>query len=452
MKKINLDHRFRENFNWPLLFTALGLIASGLINLYSTSGANQAEEFSSTPFAKQMIFSLVGLTGLLSFFFFDYRKLKSLAWPLFGLSLFLLIAVKFYGITAGGATRWLPFGPFRFQPSELTKLSVVLLLSFFLSRRHYPRGLDFKDLVRPLVILTLPFVLILKQPDMGTALHLILTVCPLFFFIKFRPRVLITVISLIAAGVVWITCLGGQQFLLKHNFIKPYHLARYRYYMSPEESPTGQGWQIIQAKSAIGSGQIFGQGFQEGSQQRYGFLPAPETDFAFAALAEEWGFVGASFILLLFFGLIWSALNVVRASGENFGAYLALGLTSLIFWQMTINLAMVVGLFPVVGIPLPFISYGGSSLIINLMAITVIANIGLNRYFFQEESIRQNPRIWQEGVTEPKQGLNPVRRLAPPNPEEPEPYPEHRLPHRKPWLKYLRNPDKALGYQYKTNL
>jgi rod shape determining protein RodA len=452
VKKITFNHRLWENFSWPLLLSVLGLMICGLINLYSTSGVNQAEVFKNTPFFKQLIFSLAGLLGLALFFLFDYRKLKSLAWPLFAVSLGLLVLVKFYGISAGGATRWLPLGPFRFQPSELTKIAVVVLLAYTFSRRHYPKGLDFKDLLWPLGLLCVPFFLILKQPDMGTALHLILTVAPLFFFAKFRARVLLTIVSIIMAGVVWIAFLGGQDFLLEHKIIKPYHLARYRYYLSPEESPTGQGWQIIQAKSAIGSGQIFGQGFQEGSQQRYGFLPAPETDFAFAALAEEWGFVGASFILILFFGLLWSALNVVKLSGESFGAYLALGLVSLIFWQMTINLAMVVGLFPVVGIPLPFISYGGSSLIISLFAVTIIANIGLNRYFFQDEAIRQNPRLWQEGITEPKPELNPCRRLGPPNPEEPEPYPEHRLPHRKPWLKYLRNQDRSLGYQFKQDL
>jgi cell division protein FtsW (lipid II flippase) len=262
----------------------------------------------------------------------------------------------------------------------------------------------------------------------------------MFFFARPRARVLITILALIVGSLTWIFAFGGKDFLLRHEIIKPYHLARIRYHFTPEDSPTGQGWQIIQAKSAIGSGQILGQGFQAGTQQKFGFLPAPETDFAYAALAEEWGFVGASLILVLFLVLIWSALNVVKHSGEIFGAYLALGLISLVFWQMTINLAMVVGLFPVVGIPLPFISYGGSSLLINLIAIAIIANIGLNRYVFQDEAVKHNPQVWEKGVTPPQESKTPpVRHLPPPNPNEPEPYPVYRLTRRQPWVKFLRH-------------
>jgi rod shape determining protein RodA len=446
VKKTFFDHRLWENYRWPLVLPVLGLMICGLINLYSTSGANTAPDLWNTPFLKQLIFSAAGLAGLAALSLLDYRQLRLIAWPLFGVCLILLLAVKFYGIQAGGATRWLPLGPFRFQPSELAKISLVLVLSLWLSRHPAPKGLDFLDLLVPLALIGVPFALILKQPDMGTALHIILTAAPLFLLARLRRRVILTALILLAAGTAWIVFLGGQDFLLKHEIIKPYHLARYRYYINPQKAPTGQGWQIIQSKNAIGSGQFFGQGFQEGSQQRYGFLPAPETDFAFAALAEEWGFAGAGFVILLYLILFWTALGVIRSCGESFGAYAALGLTSLIFWQTAINLAMVVDLFPVVGIPLPFISYGGSSLIISLGAAAVIANIGLNRYFFQDEAIRQNPSLWQEGRSLPQPGVHPVRRLAPLNPEEPEPYPEHRLPHRKPWLKhirYLRTPDRS---------
>ncbi|MDR1872692.1 MAG: rod shape-determining protein RodA [Deltaproteobacteria bacterium] len=436
MKRLGFE-RVKENFSLPLALAPLALIAIGLINLYSVS-SGVGDSFESSHFTKQLGFATLGIVGLTFIFLFDYRRVKTIAWALFVISIILLVMVRFFGVHAGGATRWLPLGPFRFQPSELTKVSLVFLLAHWFAKRSYPQGLDFKDLIFPLIFALIPFVLILKQPDLGTALHLLLTVTPLFFFVRLRPRVLVALVSLLLTATVWIFCLGGQNFLLERKIIKPYHLDRFKYYLAPEESPNDQGWQIIQAKSAIGSGQILGQGFREGSQQKYGFLPAPETDFAFAALAEEWGFVGASLILLLFFSLFWSALGVVRRSGESFGAYLTVGLISLIFWQMTINIAMVLGIFPVVGIPLPFISYGGSSLFISLLSVAVIANVGLNRYVFQEEAVKPNPEVWERGVTQPKPPVaEPVRRLAPLNPDEPEPYPDHRLPHREPWLKFL---------------
>jgi rod shape determining protein RodA len=419
-------------------------LAVGLINLYSTSGVSWGDP-AANHFFKQLGFAVAGSLGFFAFFFFDYRNLKALAWPLFFVSLALLLAVKLFGVTAGGATRWLPLGPFRFQPSELAKVAAVLLLAHILARRPAGQSLGFKDFLLPIPILLAPFFLILKQPDLGTALHLLLTSTPLFILARLRPRVVLTVLSLAIAIGSWVFFLGGKEFLLRHEVIKPYHLARFRYYLSPEDSPNDQGWQIIQAKSAIGSGQVLGQGFQAGSQQKYGFLPAPETDFAFAALAEEWGFVGASFVLLLFFSLYWSSMGVVRHSGEAFGAFLALGLASLIFWQMTINVAMVIGLFPVVGIPLPFISYGGSSLFISILSVAIIANVGLNRHVFQEEAVKQNPEVWEKGAAKPRLApADPVRRLAPPNPDEPEPYPDHRLPHRKPWLRHLRKPARPI--------
>ncbi|MDR0549919.1 MAG: rod shape-determining protein RodA [Deltaproteobacteria bacterium] len=437
MKKIDFD-RLAENLRWPLLVSALLLIGAGLVTLYSTSGLGR--EVASNHFAKQMAFATLGVIGLCVFFFFDYRRLKIIAWPLFGVCIILLIAVKFVGITAGGAQRWLPLGPFRFQPSELTKVGLVLILAHLFARRSELKPLGFKDLGLPLLLILTPFVFILKQPDLGTAIHLLLTVSPIFLFVGLRKRVILTIIGLGAAAIIWIFFLGGQEFLLQREVIKPYHLARFRFFLAPKAAPTEQGWQIIQAESAIGSGQVFGQGFLEGSQHRYGFLPAPETDFAFAALAEEWGFVGASATLLLFFCLFCSALGVVRHSGEPFGAYLALGLISLIFWQMTINLAMVLGLFPVVGIPLPFISYGGSSLLTSLLAIGVLTNIGLNRFVFQDETVKPNPLVWEKASPPKVPSLAPVRRLGPPNPNEPEPYPDHRLTHREPWLKYRRKP------------
>jgi rod shape determining protein RodA len=414
----------------------IGLILCGLLNLYSSVDVEEA--IVSSQFFRQSIFFGCGFVFLVLGLFFDYRILKKIAIPFFAFSLVTLLAVKFVGISAGGATRWLPLGGFRFQPSEMIKVSLVVFLSYWFTRKEYKGGLGFFSIIVPLLILLVPCKLILSQPDMGTALHVFLTALPMFIFVKLRLALKITAASLVVGFGLWILCFGGLDWLLAHKIVKPYHLDRYHSFMNPEKSSTGKSYQIIQAKSAIGSGQVFGRGFRAGSQQQYGFLPAADTDFAFAALAEEWGFVGASVVLFLFFCLLWSAVAVIKRSRDNFGSFLALGLTSMVFWQMSINLAMVTGLMPVVGIPLPFVSYGGTSLLTTIIAVSIITNISMRRYLFQDEQVKQNPKVWQEGVPANKAPVTiPIRRLSPPDPNEPDIHPIHRLPHYKPWLKYL---------------
>jgi rod shape determining protein RodA len=438
----SLDRRLLENFSWPLMLSMLALVACGLVNLYSVSlGAGPQGGDAMDEFSKQLSFFGMGLLLSLAILFFDYGILRKLAIPLFGLGVGMLLLVEFMGHTAGGATRWLTVGPVRFQPSEFVKPILVVVLAAYFSRKEIAKkGLTVLGFLPALVCVGIPFGLIIMQPDLGTSGIVVFTVFPLFLFVRLRKSLVVTAVSLVVAAGVWVAFLGGFQFLQDKRIIRGYQLERVFTHQNPEDDRNGKGWQIIQSKSAIGSGQILGRGFHGGTQQKYGFLPAPKTDFAFSALAEEWGFVGASVVLALFYCLFWSAFTVIRRSKDLFGKMLALGLVSLVFWQMLINILMVTGLFPVVGIPLPFVSYGGTSLLVSMVGVALIANVGMRRYLFQDDPVIENPKVWQNRqVVTVRESIPLTRRLKPFDPTDPDIFPEYRLPHTKPWLKHFHS-------------
>ena len=451
MRKISLDHRLLENFNWPLLLSSLALCAGGLLNLYSISAG---VEFSGdwSWFTRQCFYLVPALAGLGMVLLLDYQYLKKLAWPLYLLGLLSLVAVLLIGTKVNGATRWLDLGLFRFQPSEFIKVALVLVLAAWLTRHGQAGGLGFRDFVVPVLLMAVPFVLIHRQPDLGTALHLAVTILPMFLVFRFRAHV-VAILAVLAALLLGLACYmqytGSWHMLLDKGLVKPHQADRVKVYLNPEDHRESGGWQVGQSKNAVGSGQFTGRGFMEGPQHRNGFLPEAETDFAFAALAEEWGFMGSALILAAFAFLLTHGLSVAQFSKDRFGSLLALGLTSLLFWQVVINVGMVTGLFPVVGIPLPFISYGGTSLVTTFLSVGLILNIGMRRYLFQERPIRANPEVWNrpdEIISFPKNGGS-IRTLGPDTPLNPEIHPQHRLPHTRPWAKYLRR-SKARGIDY----
>ncbi|MDR1051784.1 MAG: rod shape-determining protein RodA [Deltaproteobacteria bacterium] len=438
MKKPSLYFRHLENFNWPLLGCLLVLLAAGLVNLFSTSGG-WPRAFNS--FGKQAAFAAAGFLVLVLSLFFDYKILKYAAWPVYGVSILLVIAVRFWGVSVNGSTRWLALGhdAFRFQPSEFMKIALVVALAAHFSGRDSRGELGVRDLLFPLAVVGLPFAIILKQPDMGTALHLLLSSVPVFLIRRVRLWVIAT---LLTAGLTcgsWLFFFGGVDYLLKHEVIKTYHVARYQTFLDPESDPNDKGWQITQSKSAIGSGQLFGRGYMEGTQQKNGFLPASETDFAFSALAEEWGFAGAAATLAFYFALIWFSLKGVGRSGDLFGSLLSVGIAGLLFFQVAINVGMVTGLLPVVGIPLPFVSYGGTSTLMNIMCVALVLNVCMRRFKFMETPVKQNPAVWESpaAIDLGEASAVGVRRLTPHDPKEPDHHPAHRLPHIRPWLKHF---------------
>ncbi|MDR2946135.1 MAG: rod shape-determining protein RodA [Candidatus Adiutrix sp.] len=439
---ISFDHRLLGNFCWPLLLSMVGLCACGLLNLYSLSSyADFMGEWSW--FSRQSLYFGVALGGLIVALFFDYQLLKRIAWPLYFLSVVLLLAVFFKGSSANEATRWLDLGFVRFQPSEAAKIAVILALAAWLSDRDLANGLDFKDLPIPALIILVPFALIHKQPDLGTALHLLGAGASIFLVFKIRPRLLLSILLAVGLGaglIVSLAASGSWHVLQERGLIKPHQINRINTFLNPEQDPSNKGFQIIQSRNAVGGGQLFGRGFMAGTQHRNRFLPEAETDFAFAALAEEWGFVGSVAVLSLFLCLLSAGLMLARRSKDRFGCLIILGLTSMLFWQVVINVGMVVGLLPVVGIPLPFISYGGSSLVVCVGAVALVLNVGMRRSRFQDEPIQENPFVWSLPAKDDDRLVVtvPVRRLAIDTPFNPELHPRHRLPHTRPWAKYLR--------------
>ena len=441
-KIINLDHRLLENFCWPLLFSMLALCCCGLVNLYSLSShVNFGSDWSWA--ARQSLYLGLAFTGLFAALFLDYQYIKKIIWPLYAAGIVCLVAVYFpvIGSSANNATRWLDLGFVRFQPSELIKIIAVVALAAWFAKRDLSSGLGFGDLLTPLAIIALPFALIHKQPDLGTALHLLATCLPIFMVFRFRPHVLISlvVIGALTAGLaVSLLASGSWTVLLDKGIIKPHQVVRIETFIDPNKDPQGGGWQVLQSQNTVGGGQLFGRGFKQGIQHKNGFLPEAETDFAFAALAEEWGFVGCAVVLGLYLSLLTSSLMLARRSKDRFGSLIVLGLTAMLFWQVIINIGMVIGLLPVVGIPLPFISYGGTSLVTTVVAAALILNIGMRRYMFQDEPVRENPYVWRHAAEAKTLVTVPIRRLAEDTPFNPEIHPSYRLPHVRPWAKYLR--------------
>jgi rod shape determining protein RodA len=449
LRKISLDYRLLENFNWPLLLSSLALCAGGLLNLYSVSSSVEFHGEWSW-FTRQSLYLVLALAGLGAVLLLDYQYLKKLAWPFYILSLLSLVAVFFFGIKVNGATRWLDVGLFRFQPAEIVKVALVLILAARLARRPADAGLGFHDLIVPALLIAVPFALIHKQPDLGTALHLAATCLPMFLVLRFRAHVVIIVAVLAAVLVGFVAFMqftGSWHILLEKGLVKRHQADRVRVFLNPEKHREAGGWQVGQSQNAVGSGQLTGRGFMEGPQHRNGFLPEAETDFAFAALAEEWGFIGSVTVLGVFAILLTSGLGVAQFSKDRFGGLIALGLTSLLFWQVVINVGMVTGLFPVVGIPLPFISYGGTSLVTTFLSVGLIINIGMRRYLFQEQPLRANPEVWNRPEEAAAPNHSSIRPLSPDTPFNPEVHPPHRLPHVRPWVKYLRK-SKARGPLY----
>ncbi|HEY9074239.1 MAG TPA: rod shape-determining protein RodA [Desulfobaccales bacterium] len=362
------DRRLVQNFDWLLLGLVLIIAGMGIVNLYS-AGYNRGE---GTPlYIKQVYFLLVGLGLMFLTLFYDYRHLEKLSYPVYILSILLLVGVMVAGKTVSGSRRWLPLGPVAFQPAELAKVAIILALATYFNRRPRLDSMRLKDLIGPGLLVLLPVGLIIKQPDLGSGILVALVAGSMILF----------------AGVYWRTLVGCVLTFalcspLIWHFLKDYQRQRVLTFLDPGKDPLGAGYHILQSMIAVGSGQFWGKGFLQGTQSQLYFLPEQHTDFVFSVFAEEWGFVGSALLLLLFTALALWGLQVARDCKERFGHLLALGVTALIFWQIFINLCMVTGIMPVVGIPLPLFSYGGSSLITTLLGVGFLLNIRMRRYLF----------------------------------------------------------------------
>jgi rod shape determining protein RodA len=363
------DRRLVQNFDWLLLGLVFAITAMGLVNLYS-AGYNRAGGGTAL-YIKQLYWLAVGLALMLLTLLCDYRHLEKLGYPLYLLSIILLVGVMVGGKMVSGSRRWLPLGPFAFQPAELAKVAIVLVLATYFTRRPRLEKMRLKDLLLPGILVLTPVALIIKQPDLGSGILVALVAATMILFVGVSWRTLATLA---------LTLVLGSPFIW--SFLKDYQKQRVLTFLDPGKDPLGAGYHIIQSMIAVGSGQFWGKGFLQGTQSQLYFLPEQHTDFVFSVFAEEWGFVGSALLLLLFTGLVLWGLQVARDCKERFGQLLALGVTALIFWQIFINLCMVTGILPVVGIPLPLFSYGGSSLITTLLGVGFLLNIRMRRYLF----------------------------------------------------------------------
>ncbi len=366
---MGFDRRLIEHFDWVLFFLTAGLLSIGILGIYSAT--YEGAGYSSPWVTRQIVWVVVGLAGMALAFAIDYRHFEQWAYVVYGAALCLLFLVPLIGSFGGGARRWIHLGPFSLQPAEFMKIGLLLVIARFFNRSVPIEGYGIREILIPALFVALPAGLILLQPNLGTTVTLGLLFLTLTFVSGLRLRSL-AVLGLIGSGIlpfVWAR-------------LEPYQRRRMTSFLHPDLDPLGAGYHMIQAKVTVGSGMLWGKGFLLGTQNRLDFLPEKHTDFVFAVLAEEWGFVGMIGLLLLYGALLARLIVIALRARERFGLLIAVGVTGMVFWQLIINIGMNVGVLPVVGVPLPLLSYGGSSLLTMMLALGLALNVSTRRFLF----------------------------------------------------------------------
>jgi rod shape determining protein RodA len=393
--------------DWPLLFATLALIGIGLATVYSATylpGAHQGL------WAKQLTWFGCAVVFAWIVAAVHYRFYDSTSWPLYAVSLVLLVAVFAVGVERMGAKRWIELGPLQFQPSEIAKIATTFVLARFFDHSR----LDLRRMrwwFPPLLIAAVPFVLVAKEPDLGTASsfpamiiamyfwagmplgQLLLGLSPIFnvalFFLTgsvwwfvglfaallayARPRLIVLVAMLALNGAVAVALPNLW------NHLHDYQKRRIETFLNPEQDPSGSGYQVIQSKIAIGSGGLVGKGYLKGSQKALAFLPMRHTDFIYSVVGEEWGLLGSLTVVLLYGIVVFRGFRLAAIARDGFASLTAVGITTALFFHIMVNMLMTIGWAPVTGVPLPFLSYGGTALIVNCIQIGLLQNVALRR-------------------------------------------------------------------------
>ncbi len=366
-----IDRRLITNFDWRLLGVVLAILGIGLLTLYSV--ARHQEGPRTAVYLKQIYWITLGLGIFFVMAFLDYHTIARFAYGFYGLTLLLLIMVLLVGRVSQGAQRWLSLGPLSFQPSEFTKLTMLLMMAKYFTEHRQPGGLKFSQLLLPGLFLVVPTLLILKQPDLGTALTVV------FVFLLFVSLVGLRSKTLVFGSILFFMLLP----FLWHFFwssLKEYQRERFLTFVDPSTDPLGAGYHIIQSKIAIGSGGIIGKGYLEGTQSQLKFLPEGHTDFIFSVFAEEWGFLGVLVLLSLYFVLIVMGIEIATRSKDALGVLLSYGVVGMISFYLMINIGMTLGIMPVVGVPLPLMSYGGTSIVTMMAALGILQSVKIRRF------------------------------------------------------------------------
>lgn len=369
-----IDRRLAHHIDWALLLLVALIISMGIATVYSATYDQVHDEMSGLVY-RQMLWAGAGFVLLGAVLFVDYRKLERYAYGVYGAVLLLLVLVPAIGYLSSGSRRWLHLGFFTLQPSEMAKLALVVVLARFFHRDAVRESYRVRDLVWPAVLFAVPAALVLAQPDLGTTAVLGFIFTSLVLVAGLRLR---SLLYLMVAAALGIAVAGNAIW----GHLKPYQQKRIVTFLNPEADPLGAGYHIIQSKIAVGSGKAWGKGFLQGTQNQLHFLPEQHTDFIFSVFAEEWGFAGCAVLAALYFAVVWRGMQVVSRAKDRFGALLAFGVVAMIFWQVFVNVAMTTGLMPVVGITLPFFSYGGSSMITLLAGIGLLMNVSMRRFIF----------------------------------------------------------------------
>lgn len=361
-----MKKKILRNIEWGILVCTILLIAIGLLALFSSTQNLNYEEFN-----KQLMWLAISVPVVIIVILIDYELLAKLSPIIYGISLILLVAVLFTE-PINGATSWFSIGPFTLQPSEFAKIAIVLFLASTLVKLQ-KNGKEeinkFWKLGVALLVVAVPVLLIIKQPDYGTALAFLSALVFVLFTAGIKKRYILVATLLVVIIVP-----------VAYFFILPDHAkTRIDVYLNPNLDPRGSGYNIIQSKLAIGAGQAFGMGMLKGNQTQLGYLYPKTTDFIFAVIGEEFGFVVAGAVILLYVVLITKAVRVAKTAKNDVGSYIAIGIAGIFFFHMLENIGMTMGLLPITGIPLPFVSYGGSSLLTNLILIAILLNISGRR-------------------------------------------------------------------------
>lgn len=374
------ENRLIKKFDFILLFTTIILVIYGLFILKS---ATMSLKFGSAPYLKTQIASFViGLFAIVVLLFIDYEIYGYFYIPIYVISNLLLVAVLIWGHGADewGASNWLEIGPISFQPSEIAKIGVIISLAKYIDKNK-DRINELFTLIKILIFAFIPVVLILMQPDAGTAMVLVFFIVIMLFAsgLSYKYIVPVLVIGIIAlvAGIIYIQ--GVLKQVQVEGLTGDYKLARILTFFDPTLDTNGKGLQVIQSEIAIGSGQMFGRGYQQGIQNQYGFLPAKETDFIFSILCEELGFVGGISLILLYGVFLLRMIRIAKGSADLFGSLIVIGIMGMFLFHILENIGMTMRLLPVTGIPLPFISSGGTFMLINLASVGLVLSIGLKR-------------------------------------------------------------------------
>ncbi|MFW5649663.1 MAG: rod shape-determining protein RodA [Candidatus Alkaliphilus sp. MAG34] len=366
MGELKIDTRLLKKVDYGLIIIVLLICIIGIVAVNSATHSLGGERYIKTQIAS----IIMGMVSIVVIMLIDYNTLAKIYIPIYIITNLMLLSVFIFGEgkEEWGASRWIRIGGFGFQPADFAKLAIIICLAKFLDDNKdilYKPSVIFKALL----FVGIPMVLILAQPDLGTTLIFSAFVFGMLFVagLKYKHMIIAMVVGLVTAPFAWF------------GVLKPYQRTRILIFLNPEQDPMGEGYHTLQSRVAVGAGMIWGKGLFNGTSNQFGFLPQKHTDFIFSVIAEELGFVGVTVLILLYLAMLYKCINIAREAKDDFGAYLATGITFMLAFHIFLNIAMAIGLAPVTGKPLPFVSYGGTFMLTNMMALGIVLNVNMRR-------------------------------------------------------------------------